>query len=187
MKATPILIALAACTLGTSGCMKWEKTNSDVEVARAWAPAEFYVAAPEATDFAQVDAGPATPTLDRADWPLTTIVAHNAQPQHQPIYTRSIHYDGGIPRNAGKYPNNLTALDSITTASTDAQVGEALMAPLAAAADIPLFLVRVFESGMWKTVDNGLEPYAREPGSSWQRAAQSNLLAKPADKAGEKK
>jgi len=179
MKAMPLLLVVSACTLSAGGCSKWYKTNSDEALARAWAPADFLAAAPEPRDHSQMDPGPLTQSLDRTDWPVTQIVAHNAQPQHQPIYTRPMRSDGGIPRNAGKYPTTSTALDSITSESTDAQVGEALLAPFAAAGDIILFPVRLFGTGMWKTVDNGLEPYEREPGSSWQRAARAGLLVQP--------
>jgi len=127
----------------------------------------------------ETDPGPATRSLDRSDWALTVVTAHSAQPEHQPIYTRSLQYDGGIPRRAGKFPNASTALDSITSESTDAQVGEALVAPLAAAGDILMFPIRLFGAGMWKTVDNGLEPYERAPGSSWQQAARAGLLDPP--------
>lgn len=187
MKATGSLLVLAAASLAAGGCSKWYTTNSDAALARAWAPSNFIEPAPSTTDHSKSNPGPLTTSLDRSDWPLTTITAHNAQPQHQPIYTRNLTDDGGIPRNAGKYPNSSTALDSITSESTDAQVGEALLAPLAAAGDICLFPIRIFGTGMWKTVDNGLAPYEREPGSSWQRAARSDLLSKPAPAAEAKK
>ncbi len=181
MKASPLPLCLTACVLMAGGCSKWYTTNSDEAIARAWAPDNFYAAAPEATDHSVSDPGPATTSLDRTDWPVTEIIARSTQPQHQPIYTRTVRYDAGIPRNAGKYPTSATALDSVTTASTNAQVGEALVAPFAAAGDIVLFFTaRVWQSGMWKTVDNGLEPYEREPGSSWARAARADLILKPA-------
>lgn len=188
MKATTILLVLSAGCVCAGGCSKWYTDNSDEAIARAWAPSNFYLPAPEPTDHSATDPGPATVSLDRSDWPLTTIVAHSTQPQHQPIYTRNYHDDAGIPRNAGKFPTAGTALDSVTTDSVNAQVGEALLAPLAAAGDIVLFFTaRVWQSGMWKTVDNGLEPYEREPGSAWLRAARADLLAKPADAASEQR
>lgn len=180
MKATSLLLLLSGVCLAAGGCSKWYTTNSDAELARAWAPSNFLAPAPTATDHGESSPGPLTTSLDRTDWPITTITAHSTQPQHQPIYTRNLTDDGGIPRNAGKFPTASTALDSITSESTDAQVGEALLAPLAAAGDICLFPIRIFGTGMWKTVDNGLEPYEREPGSSWQRAARSDLLTRPA-------
>jgi len=180
MKAMPLLLVVSACTLSAGGCSKMYETNSDEALARAWAPADFLTAAPEPRDHSEMNPGPLTLSLDRTDWPVTQIVAHNAQPEHQPIYTRSVRQDGGIPRNAGKYPTASTALDSITTQSTDEQVGEGLLAPFAAAGDLLLFPVRLFRTGIWKTVDNGVEPYEREPGSSWQRAARAGLLVQPA-------
>lgn len=184
MKATMFLIVMCGGTLAAGGCSKWYTTNTDEAIARAWAPSNFLAPAPAPiapADYATSDPGPLTPTLDRTDWETTTIIAHSTQPQHQPIFTRSQRDAGGIPRNAGKFPTASTALDSITTKSTDAQVGEALYAPLAAAGDIVLFPIRIFKTGMWKTVDNGLTPFEREPGSSWQRAAKADLLDAPVE------
>jgi len=179
MKAIALGVLFAGFALSAGGCSKWYTTNTDEAIARAWAPSNFIAPSPEPTDHSVSDPGPLTPSLDRSEWELTSIVAHSAQPQHQPIYTRTLRDGGGIPRNEGRFPTASTALDSITSESTDAQVGEALVAPFAAAGDIVLFPIRIFRTGMWKTVDNGLEPYEREPGSSWMRAARAGLLPPP--------
>ncbi len=179
MKATPILLTLSAAAMCAGGCSKWYTTNSDAAIARAWAPSEFFPPSPDTPHHSEIEPGPSTTSLDRSDWAVTSIVARNAQPEHQPIYTRSVFIDDGIPRNQGKYPTASSALDSITTESQNAQVAEALIAPFAAAGDIILFPVRLFRTGMWKTVDNGLEPYERLPGSAFMRNARAGFLANP--------
>ena len=87
MKATMFLICIGLCALSPGGCSRWHRTNPDAAISRAWAPAEFFPPTPEPTPHDQTDPGPATRSLDRSDWALTVITAHNAQPQHQPIYT----------------------------------------------------------------------------------------------------
>lgn len=178
MKHALTLAGLSA-VVAISGCHAY-RVNDETAVSRGWAPSQFTGPADlDPVHVGEIEPGPRTTTLSRDHWPLIPVTAWSAQPQHQPLYTLRPHENDATARNQGKFPTAATSLDSVTTDGMNAQVHEGIVAPFYAAADIVLFIPRAIRTGMWKTRDNGLDPYERAPGARIHTAARAGLLPPP--------
>ncbi len=119
--------------------------------------------APGAASGSQAVPPPTTLSIDRGNWAVTRINAPSDLAGHQPIYTRSVLENTEVARNRGSYPTPTSANQISHRTSEDAQLLEAAIAPVAAAADIVLFIPRAIMNPPWETVSTGLEPYRRSP------------------------
>lgn len=82
----------------------------------------------------------------RENWePIEIVVAVDTVQHHPHLTTEQPWYARATPRQRGEHPNAITALD--LNADEDAQVAEALAAPLHAGLDVVLALPRLIASG----------------------------------------
>ena len=110
------------------------------------------------------DARPSVVSLERGNWGATQVTAPNDLSAHQPRYSQNLLLNDTLRRTRGEYPTAASALDTGTSAGMDRQIQEALVAPLAAAADVVLFVPRaVVQARPDRPTRTGLEPYQRQP------------------------
>lgn len=158
--------------------------NTESSVGRVWTPASI-----ERSQMIEVT-GESAPTVDqhdspvyaadgvlnprdarasltgvsREDWAPTPLPVPNDQPAHQPIFTRSWFDTTAQIRSRGTYPTPQSALDTGSKRQNEAQMREAVMAPLAAGADVALLPVRLIgESRPARPTRQGSRPYQRLP------------------------
>jgi hypothetical protein len=106
---------------------------------------------------------PSHTRLDRANWEPIQITVPNELPAHQPRYTQNLIENTHLARNRGDYPTALSANEYNHPKAADAQVFEAVAAPVGAAADLVLLLPRAMVTRPWQTTRTGMEPYRRVP------------------------
>lgn len=156
--------------------------NREMAIGGTYRPAGFR----SASALAAEDQPPPAPTvpprsvvgLARDNWGIVTVSVPNERPEHQPIYTRNITEDTGPARNRGQYPTVASANELRARNSNEMQLLEAVEAPLAAAADIVLFVPRALFLRPWQTARTGTEPYRRAPNP---RGSLSPVIARPKD------
>ncbi len=88
------------------------------------------------------EAKPSISGIERT-WAEVPVLVPNDLPAHQPRMTWS-HVEGDTPRARGVYPTAQSALTLGSSRQNDAQVKEAILAPLVAASDVVLGLPRFF-------------------------------------------
>lgn len=101
--------------------------------------------------------------LDRANWEPLQITVPNELAAHQPRYTQNLIENTHLARNRGDFPTALSANEYNHPKSADAQLFEAVAAPVGAAADLVLLLPRAVVTRPWQTTRTGMEPYRRVP------------------------
>lgn len=115
----------------------------------------------------EADANPETHasvlSLDRSNWASTRVVVPNDLVAHQPRYTNDWAFDKSTARNRGEYPTAASAMDMPTERGADQQLAEAVLAPLAAGADLALSPLRAIAARPWQRTRTGLEGYQRAP------------------------
>jgi len=163
-----VLVALSACTSSPYGL------NHQLAIGeggpQTWTPAAltpgFGLSPSNRTNTPAAAPGrppPSVIALDRANWEVLRVPVPNALSAHQPIYTRDILENDTVDRNRGRYPTPASAHQISHPSSGDRQILEAFEAPVAALADIVLFLPRAVVTPPWATTRTGLEPYERGP------------------------
>lgn len=118
---------------------------------------------PDEAAIAIADVEPTHTRLDRANWEPLRIIVPNELAAHQPRYTKNLIENTYLARNRGDFPTALSANEYNHPKATDAQLFEAVAAPVGAAADLVLLLPRAVVTRPWQTNRTGMEPYRRAP------------------------
>lgn len=179
MKPNPLLIA-AALIPTLAGCTRSGSTlNNELEIGRGSntralgggvftppslsrsfnTPAELDDDRPDPTALPPKSVW----AVDRDNWPIVTLPVPNSMPVHNPIYTRNPHHPSDSYRSRGRYPTAMSVFDNAAEVGYDEQVQEAVEAPLAALADIVMFLPRSVWTPPFSEVRTAYEPYRRAP------------------------
>lgn len=156
--ALAIGLAVAAGTL--TGCTK--RLNNGTGVGSGERRFESPTIANRAPTAAEVEsaeypvASASLTSLDRDNWQPIRVSVPNALPAHQPIYHGESFSNTTTERTRGRYPT----YDSVTVLTNangqEAQIREAVMAPLMAAGDILLWPARAVYKRPWFVTRGGM-------------------------------